>query len=87
MFEIESKYYQDHKKEFREKYLGKHLVISGNELKGVYDNDREAFDNAVLTMKPGTFMIKIVRKKKMMNGGCIPVLPFKKNKFISCQQC
>ncbi|WPC23141.1 hypothetical protein N4239_09340 [Brachyspira hyodysenteriae] len=63
MFEIESKYYQDHKKEFREKYLGKHLVISGNELKGVYDNDREAFDNAILTMKPGTFMIKIVTAK------------------------
>ena len=50
MLETENKYYQEHKKEFREKYLGKHIVISGNELKGVYDNDRYAFDSYILTM-------------------------------------
>ena len=63
MLETENKYYQEHKKEFREKYLGKHIVISGNELKGVYDNDRDAFDSSILTMEPGTFMIKIVTAK------------------------
>lgn len=60
MFEIENKYYNEHKAEYREKYLGKHIVIFGNELKGVYDNDGEAFNESIKTMAPGTFMIKIV---------------------------
>ncbi|WP_347292465.1 hypothetical protein [uncultured Brachyspira sp.] len=60
MFELETKYYEEHKQELREKYLGKHIVIQGNELKGIYNTDNEAFDNSVKTMKPGTFMIKIV---------------------------
>lgn len=60
MFELENKYYNEHKEEYREKYLGKHIVIYGTELKGVYDNDGDAFNESVKTMKPGTFMIKIV---------------------------
>lgn len=60
MFEVENKYYNKHKEEFRKKYLGKHIVIHGNELEGVYDNDGDAFNEAIKTMKPGTFMIKIV---------------------------
>lgn len=60
MFELENKYYNEHKEEYREKYLGKHIVIYGDELKGVYDNDGDAFNESVKTMKPGTFMIKIV---------------------------
>ena len=37
MFEIENKFYKEHIKEFREKYLGKHIVIKGEELKGIYN--------------------------------------------------
>lgn len=60
MFELENKYYNEHKEEYRKKYLGKHLVIHGNELKGVYDNDGDAFNESIKTMEAGTFMIKIV---------------------------
>ena len=60
MFEVENKYYNEHKEEYRKKYLGKHIVIHGSELKGVYDNDGDAFSEAIKTMEPGTFMIKIV---------------------------
>ena len=42
MFEIENKFYEEHIKEFREKYLGKHIVIKGEELKGIYNSDEEA---------------------------------------------
>lgn len=60
MFEVESKFYNEHKEEYRKKYLGKHIVIHGRELKGVYDNDGDAFEESIKTMEAGTFMIKIV---------------------------
>ena len=60
MFEVESKFYNEHKEEYRKKYLGKHIVIHGSELKGVYDNDWDAFEESIKTMEAGTFMIKIV---------------------------
>ena len=60
MFEVENKYYNEHKEEYRKKYLGKHLVIQGSELKGIYDNDGDAFNESIKTMEAGTFMIKIV---------------------------
>jgi hypothetical protein len=62
MFEVEQSFYDTHKEELRQKYTGKRVVISGNELKGVYDTDAEAFEEASKTMKPGTFMIKLVTK-------------------------
>ena len=51
MFELENKYYNEHKEEYRKKYLGKHIVIHGNELKGVYDNDGDAFNEAIKLWK------------------------------------
>jgi hypothetical protein len=60
MLEKEQAYFKAHKDEFRKKYLGKRIVISGEELKGAYDTDEEAYAAAVKTMKPGSFMIKLV---------------------------
>jgi hypothetical protein len=61
MFETENRYYEEHKQELREKYLNKHVVIQGTEIKGVYDNDADAFSTSIKTMKPGTFVIKCIK--------------------------
>jgi hypothetical protein len=62
MLDREQAYFEAHKDELREKYLGKRIVIAGEELKGVYDTDAEAYAAAVKTMKPGSFMIKPVTR-------------------------
>lgn len=60
MFDTENEFYNEHKDEYRQKYLGKHLVIQDNELKGIYDSDGEALASSLKSMKSGTFMIKVV---------------------------
>lgn len=60
MLQKEQEFFESHKEEFREKYLGKRVIISGNELKGVYSTDEEALSNALKTMQPGSFMIKLI---------------------------
>jgi hypothetical protein len=56
--EKEQAFYEAHRTEFRSKYLGKRVVIADNQILGVYDSDREAFDETVKDRKAGTFMIK-----------------------------
>jgi hypothetical protein len=60
MLEREDAYFEAHKAELREKYPGKRIVIAGDEVKGAYDTDAEAYEAATKTMKPGSFMIKPV---------------------------
>ncbi|MDR1194848.1 MAG: hypothetical protein LBL00_00035 [Endomicrobium sp.] len=60
MLEKEQAYFEAHKDELRQKYAGKRVVISGAEVKGVYNTDGDAFAAATKTMKPGDFMIKLV---------------------------
>ena len=60
MLNNENDFYENHKSELREKYLGKRVVISNSEIKGVYDTDKEALEESLKTMKPGTFMIRLV---------------------------
>jgi hypothetical protein len=43
MLEREYAFYEAHKAEFREKYLDKWLVITGEELFGVFDTIKDAF--------------------------------------------
>jgi hypothetical protein len=62
MLDKEQAYFEAHKDELREKYLGKRIVIAGEEIKGAYDTDAEAYAAAVKTMKPGSFMIKPVTR-------------------------
>jgi hypothetical protein len=61
MLEKEQKFYIDHRDELREKYLGKRLVIEGDQILGVYGSDEEALD-AMNTAghELGTFMIKYI---------------------------
>jgi len=57
MLDAENAYFEAHKGELRARYLGKHIVISGNEIRGIYNDPREAYLETIKTMKPGTFML------------------------------
>jgi hypothetical protein len=58
--EKEQAFYEAHRTELRSKYLGKRVVIVDNQILGIYDSDREAFDETSKTIKAGTFMIKYI---------------------------
>jgi len=60
MLEKEQSFYDENKEKFRKLYLGKIIVISENDIKGIFESDEEAFDFSLQTMTPGTFMIKKV---------------------------
>ena len=57
MLEREFEFYENNKKAIREKYLGKRIVIIGNEIIGAYDDMDEAYQETIKTYTPGTFMI------------------------------
>ena len=60
MFEAENKFYEENRKTFREKYLGKRVVIVKDKVLGAYDTDSEAIDETSKTMELGTFCINYV---------------------------
>ena len=57
MLEREFEFYENNKIEIRKKYLGKQIVIVGNEIIGVYDDLDEAYEETIKTHTLGTFMI------------------------------
>jgi hypothetical protein len=60
MFEQENAFYEANKDSLRGKYLGKELVIVGDQLIGAYDNAGTAFAEAVKTYPLGQFCIRDV---------------------------
>jgi hypothetical protein len=59
MLEREQKFYADHRDELRKKYLGKRVVIKGEQILGVYEDDMEAINAmAAAGHELGTFMAK-----------------------------
>jgi hypothetical protein len=60
MFEKEHQFYETHRAEYRGKYAGKHIVISGQTFLGAFDTATDAYREAIKTFKPGEFMIKEV---------------------------
>jgi hypothetical protein len=61
MLEKEQNYYTEHRDKLREKYLGKRIVIEGDQILGVYESDMEAIDAMVAAgRKLGTFMVKYI---------------------------
>jgi hypothetical protein len=60
MFERENAFYEANRQLLREKYLGKELVIVGDEIIGVYDDLDAAIDTTVQTRPLGTFCVKDV---------------------------
>jgi hypothetical protein len=57
MLEKEFEFYENNKTAIREKYLGKRIVIIGNEIVGAYDDIDKAYQETIKTYAPGTFMI------------------------------
>jgi hypothetical protein len=57
MLEREFEYYRKNMKGIREKYLGKEIVIVGEEIIAAYDDFEEAFFQTSKTYTPGNFMI------------------------------
>ena len=57
MLERENAFYEVHQTEFREKYLDKWLVITGESLWGVYDKIADAAKDAFEHLEPGKIMI------------------------------
>ena len=58
MFEKELQYYNTHKEQLREKYLGKHIVISDDQVIGVYNDAGTAYTDTSKKIPPGSFMIR-----------------------------
>ena len=57
MLEREFEFYENNKSEIREKYLGKRVVIVGEQIIGAYNNLDEAYQETIKIYTPGTFMI------------------------------
>jgi hypothetical protein len=55
--EREFEFYQKNMMEIREKYLGKRVVIVGEQLIAAYDDIEEAYTETAKSYEPGTFMI------------------------------
>ena len=55
--ERENAFYEAHRDEFREKYYDKYLLITGEELYGVYDKFADAAKTALDNYEPGDFLI------------------------------
>ena len=58
MFEVENRFYHDNRDNLREKYLGKAIVIIGENVVGAYNNIGEAYTETLKIKKPGTFCLK-----------------------------
>jgi hypothetical protein len=59
MLDKEFKYYLEHQDELVKQYNGKTLVIIGDKVVGVYNNEEEAYFDSVSKYTIGTFLIQI----------------------------
>jgi len=57
MLEREFEFYEKNKSKIREKYIGKRIVIIGDQIIAAYDDMEEAYQETIKTYTPGTFMI------------------------------
>ena len=58
MLNKEYKYYTDNKKKLLRRYKGKVLVLVGEKISGVYNNEAEAYTSAIKEYKLGTFLVQ-----------------------------
>lgn len=58
MLDKEYKYYKANQKDFFKKHKNKVLVIKGEEIVGIYDNEADAYNDSISKHKLGTFLIQ-----------------------------
>jgi hypothetical protein len=58
MLDKEYSYYKKNQKAFLKKYKGKVLVIKGESIAGVYEDEATAYKDSVSKYKLGTFLIQ-----------------------------
>lgn len=64
MLEKEFKYYLANQEKFVKEYNGKHIVIVGEQLVGVYDTLADAYTESQKKHQLGTFLIQLVTPGK-----------------------
>ena len=64
MLETEWEFYENNRDELVEKYCGKYIVISGNKVISVYDDENVAYFETAKTIPPGSFMIHHVMEEE-----------------------
>lgn len=64
MLEAEWEYYENHRDELVEKYCGKYVVISGDQVVAAYDDQKLAYRETVKTIPLGSFMIHHVMEEE-----------------------
>jgi len=59
MLDKEFKFYLKEHEELVKKYEGKFVVIKGENVIGVYDSEKEAYEETIKDNKLGTFLIQL----------------------------
>jgi hypothetical protein len=84
MFDAEWEYYETNRDELVEKYCGKYIVISGNEVVSVYDDENVAYFETIKTIPLGSFMIHhVTEEEEVFNLLHFPVLKIQHFAFKS----
>ena len=64
MLEAEWEFYENNRDELVEKYCGKYVVISGNQVVAAYDDDNKAYFETIKSIPLGSFMIHHVAEEE-----------------------
>jgi hypothetical protein len=64
MLETELEFYENNRDELVEKYCGKYVVISGDKVVSVYDDQKTAYRETIKTIPLGSFMIHRVMEEE-----------------------
>lgn len=64
MLDKEYKYYLAHEEEFKKKYSGKVIVIVGESVVGVYDDESTAYEESVKKHNTGSFLLQYCDPQK-----------------------
>jgi hypothetical protein len=64
MLDVEWEFYENNRDELVEKYCGKFVVISGDKVVSVYDDENIAYKETVKSIPLGSFMIHHITEEE-----------------------
>ena len=64
MLDTEWEYYENNRDELVEKYCGKYVVISGNQVVAAYEDEKNAYWETVKDIPLGSFMIHHITEEE-----------------------